>query len=131
MAETIVSPIIKEAIDFYNKYAFFYLYPNVFTIKVDGTNVIRFGVRPIGLPVLPWLLSLVFVTTVAGLGSCVFLCVSPLLQLSLNLHLYHIILLGAFAIAATLEIFLIGLLLKYKWTIQAINVIFHLDADCK
>jgi len=131
MATTILGPLIKKAINFYNKYAFFYLYPIVFTLTFDKTNVLRAGVRPISLPMLPWLLALIFVTTVAGLGSCIFFCMSPLLLPNLNLHLYNIILIGALGMGAFLEIFLVTLFLKYKLIIEATNVIFQLDADCK
>jgi len=104
-----------QAINIYNRYAFFYLYPSILTIAVDKkTNKLLFGVQPISFQTLPWILSVTTIVLVCGLGSLIFLSIAPFLSITFKYEVYNIVYFTFLGLCCCFQIITTYTLIKHR-----------------
>jgi len=131
MYNSVVTPLIKRILIFFNNDAFFYLYPYIFAINIKKFGLIDFSCKPLSLDILPWLISFTFVTGFLGFGSALVLILSTLTSISFNIKLFNIIVFIAGGLGAWMEISLTYLFYTYNGFCQGLNQLFLVVLRCK
>lgn len=129
-----VTPLIKQSVKL-QKLAFFYLYPNLFSIQIDKNDNIIFNPKPWNWKLIPWLLSIIIVTLISGWGSCVYICTVQAFGYKakpwLHWDLFNTLIVMGLGFAASIEIFAcVGLRLT-PHTFLAFSAILKLEQKCK
>ncbi len=131
LTHSVVTPLVKQAFASF-KYAFYYLYPNIFEIDVDPNGLVFLKAVPFTRKLFPWLLSVTFITGICGGGSCLYICTTRIFGVTrmpwIQWNLFIIALGLLFAV--TLEIFCCLILYNSPTVFQAFSEIIRLEQKC-
>ncbi|CAL8141049.1 unnamed protein product [Orchesella dallaii] len=130
---SVLTPLVIAAVTL-NKHAFFYLYPHLFEHNIDKIfSVFKITQRQWSWKLIPFFLSIIVVTTIMGLGSAYYVCITHFLGLRLPRHRLELtaLLQMEFVTAlGTLEVISLFALMKVPLIISCFNEIFLLEKRC-
>lgn len=133
-----ITPLIKLAIQLLPR-AFFYMYPFPFSLRIHKTsNLVVLERKPGFLKFIPWCLSLICITGVAGVGSCTYITLSYAFNFRISsannppeIQLLDVIIAVGGGISAITEIATMLMLFRYPELIQGFNRLVELERHCK
>lgn len=131
--KSIVTPLVKQAVILHG-YAFFYMYPSPFSLKISKNEEILFRPNPWSWKLIPWILSMTIVIGISGWGSCVYICTVQLLGFKtkpwLPWNLFNTLIIMGLGVGAGLLILACIILRLSPNIFHSLSEILNLEQKC-